>query len=73
MTGNNPKSDHVNINTYSKFDEIWSICSKDIERQLSSEIITGRNSVTNLRKMTANNHKLDLVNINAQKYFIKFY
>ena len=28
MTGNNPNIDFVNINAYTKFDEILSICSK---------------------------------------------
>ena len=31
--------------------------------------IKGRNSVKILRKMTGNNHKLDLVNVNVHKKF----
>ena len=33
MTGNNPKLDLVNINAYTKFGEILSFCSQDIERK----------------------------------------
>ena len=33
MTGNNPNLDLVNINAYTKFGEILSICLKDIERK----------------------------------------
>ena len=54
----------VNINAYTKFGKILSICSQDIERnkKLGNKSI---NSVTNLRKMTGNNPSLNLVNINA--------
>ena len=44
-------SNLVNINVYAKFDKILSICSKDIERKIKSEINEGP--------------YLDLVNINA--------
>ena len=33
MTCNNPNPDLVNLNPYTKFDEILSFCSKDIERK----------------------------------------
>ena len=33
MTGNNPNIDLVNINASTKFGEILSICSQDIERK----------------------------------------
>ena len=33
MTGNDPKLDLVNINAFIKFDQVMSICSKDIERK----------------------------------------
>ena len=38
MTGNNPKLDHVNVDVLSKFGQILSICSQDIERKLNSDI-----------------------------------
>ena len=65
MTGNNPNLNLVNINAYTKFGEILSTCSPDIERK--QEILTsikGHSSVTYFRKMTGNNPILDLVNIN---------
>ena len=40
-----------------------------------NEILTsikGHNSVTNLRKMTANNPNLDIVNINSYKNLVKY-
>ena len=33
MTDNNPNLEHVNINAYTKFGEILSICSQDIEQK----------------------------------------
>ena len=41
MTGNNPNLDLVDINTHSKFGEILSICSKDIEWERKSDIYQG--------------------------------
>ena len=41
MTGNNTNPDLVNINAYTKSDEILSICSKDIERKRNSAINQG--------------------------------
>ena len=41
MTGNNPKLDHVNVDVLSKFGQILSICSQDIERKLNSDINQG--------------------------------
>ena len=38
MTGNNPNQDLVNINAYTKFGKILSICSQDIERNRKSDI-----------------------------------
>ena len=38
FTGNNPNLDLVNINAYSKFDDILSTCSSDIERKRISGI-----------------------------------
>ena len=64
MTGNNSNLDLVNINAQTKFGQILSMSSQDIENLTP---IKGHNSVTNLRKMTGYNPKLDLVNINAHK------
>ena len=41
LTSNNPNLDFVNINAYTKFGQIASICSQDIERTLNSDIIQG--------------------------------
>ena len=41
MTGNNPNLDLVNINAYTKFNEILSILSRDIERKQNSDISQG--------------------------------
>ena len=66
MTGNNSNLDLVNINAQTKFGQILSMSSQDIENLTP---IKGHNSVTNLQKMTGNNPKLDFVNINANKKF----
>ena len=57
------------MNAYIKFGEFLSISSQNIEHKQNFVYIKGHNSGTNLRKMTCNNVKLDLVNMNA---FIKF-
>ena len=41
MTGNNPKLDHVNVDVLTKFGQILSICSQDIERKLNFDINQG--------------------------------
>ena len=41
MTGNNPKLDHVNVDVHTKFGQILSICSQDIERKRNSDINQG--------------------------------
>ena len=38
VTGNNLKLDHVNIDVHIKFDQILSICSRDIERKRNSDV-----------------------------------
>ena len=38
MTGNNPNLDHVNINAYTKFGEILSICFHDSDRKQNSGV-----------------------------------
>ena len=38
MTGNNPKLDLVNDDVHTKFGQILSICSQDIERKRNSDV-----------------------------------
>ena len=66
MIGNYPKLDIVNADVHTKFGQILSIGSQDIERKQNSD---GRNSDKILRKTTGNNPKLDLVNVDVH---IKF-
>ena len=40
MIGTNPSLDLVNMKAYTKFGEILSICSQDIERKQDSRFIT---------------------------------
>ena len=42
MTGNNPKVDLVNVDVHTKFGQILSICSQDIERKPNIHGITER-------------------------------
>ena len=69
MTGNNPKLDLVNDDVHTKFGQILSIRSQDIERKEILTSIKGHNSVKILRKMTGNNPKLDLVNVDVHTKF----
>ena len=55
------------MNAYIKFGEYLSIYSQDIEQKQNFGYINCHNSGTNLRKMTCNNPKLDLVNMNVYK------
>ena len=41
MTGNIPKLDHVNVDVHTKFDQILSISSQDIERKQNSDVNQG--------------------------------
>ena len=41
MTGNNPKLDHVNVDVHTKFGQILSIPSQDIERKRNSDVNQG--------------------------------
>ena len=41
MMGNNPKLDLVNVDVHTKFGQILSICSQDIERKRNSDINQG--------------------------------
>ena len=106
MTGNNPKLDLVNVDVHTKFGQILSIRSQDIERKRNSDVNQGPfqrthdvkmtsyqrrcdimtshrhrsdvilmscacwdNSVKILRKMTGNNTKLDIVNVDVHTKF----
>ena len=70
MTGNNLNLNLVNINAYTKCDEILSILSKDFERKRNSNINQGgHNSVIILQKMTGKNPNLVIVNINVYTKF----
>ena len=56
MTGDNPKLDQVNVDVHTKFGQILSIRSQDIERKRNSDINIGspkgNNSSANLGKTT---------------------
>ena len=39
-TGNNPKRDVVNVDAHTKFGQILSICSLDIERKQNAKMFT---------------------------------
>ena len=41
MTGNNPKLDFVNVDVHTKFGQILSIRSRDIERKQNSDVNQG--------------------------------
>ena len=42
MTGNNPKQDHVNVDVHTKFGQILSIHSRDIEWKRNSDVNQGQ-------------------------------
>ena len=69
MTGDNPKLDLVNVDVHTKFGQILSIGSQDIERNKILTSIKGRNSIKILRKMTGNNPELDHVNVDEHTKF----
>ena len=58
----NPNVDLVNDNVYTKFGQILSIHSQDMEQNQILESIKGRNSVANLQKTTIYNTNVDLFN-----------
>ena len=41
MTGKNPKLDLVSVDVHTKFGQILSICSQDIERKQNSDVNQG--------------------------------
>ena len=69
MTGNNPKLDHVNVDVHTKFGQILSIRSQDIERKQNSDVNQGPSkgnySSENLGKLTCIDTQVDIVNIDA--------
>ena len=70
MTGNNPKLDLVNVDVHTKFGV--GFCQFVLKILSGNEILTSiksRNSVKILRKMTGNNPKLDLVNVDMHTKF----
>ena len=67
-TGKNPNLDLVHINAYTKFGEILSICSEDIERKQNSDINQGPKLCYKSAKKNPNQH---LVNISAYTKFGK--
>ena len=56
IMGNNPKLDHVNVDVHTKFGQILSIDSQDIEQKRNSDVnigpSKGNNSSANLGKLT---------------------
>ena len=54
MTGNIPKKDLVNVNVHTKFDQILTYCSLDIEGKRNSDI----NQVPKRRQNFAKNDRL---------------
>ena len=69
MMGNNPKLDLVTVDVHTKFGQILSIHSRDIERNEILMSIKGPNSDKILQKMTGNNPKLDLVDDDVHTKF----
>ena len=41
MMGDNPKLDHVNVDVHTKFGQIVSVCSRDIEWKQTSDVNQG--------------------------------
>ena len=50
MTGNNPKLDLVNVDVHTKFDQILSIRSQDIERKRNCDVNQGQSRTVTLSK-----------------------
>ena len=69
MMGNNPKVDLVNVDVHTKFGQILSIGSQDIERKQNSDVNQGPQLRQILQKMTGNNPKLDLVDDDVHTKF----
>ena len=50
MMGNNPKVGLVNVDVHTKFGQILSICSRDIERKRNSDVNQGQQLRQNFAK-----------------------
>ena len=50
MTGDNPKLDHVNVDVHTKFGQILSICSGNIERKRNADVNQGQQLCQNFAK-----------------------
>ena len=50
MTGNNPNEDLVNVDVHTKFGQILSIHSQDIQRKQNSDVNQGPSLLQNLAK-----------------------
>ena len=67
MTCNNPKLDLVNVDVHTKFGQMR-FCQFVLKILSGNKILTsikGRNSIKILQKMTGNNPKLDLANVDV--------
>ena len=69
ITGNNPKLDFVNADVHTKFSQILSIRSRDIEQKQNSDVNQGPQLCQILPKMTGSNPKLDHVNVDVHTKF----
>ena len=70
MMGNNPRLDLVNIDVHTKFGQILSICSQDIEWKQNSDVNQGPLLCQNFAiNDSCNNPKLDLVNVDVHTKF----
>ena len=54
MTGNNPKLDLVNVDVHTKFGQILSICSQDIERKQNLATMKGHTRAITLLQIWGN-------------------
>ena len=64
MMGHNPKLDHVTVDVYTKFGQILSIHSQDIERK--------RNSDINIGSSKGNNSSANLGENNMHRYISRY-
>ena len=70
MTGNIPKLDLVNVDVHTKFGQILSFVLKILSGNEILTSVKGRNSVNFFcKKMTGNNPKLDLVDVDVHTKF----
>ena len=69
ITGNNPKLDLVHADVHTKFGQILSFHSQDIERKQNYDVNQGPYLHQNFAKTTGNNPKLDHVNVDVHTKF----